>query len=195
MTRLTLPVLFLMLVPSLAAGTTVVKIDLATMTHASHVIVHGEVVSVTPVAVGGNERHIRTDVVIRVLDLLKGPRGLRTLTLQLPGGKLGAWAMQIPGMPGFIAGEEVVLFLENTRANYALTGLSQGKFSVRTDPDGVKRVKRHLDGIHFVAWDKKGRFGPAVFPREDPSQTLKGLIAEVRTVLSPGAVRPLRPAK
>ena len=188
MLRWLLPVLSLL--PALAGATTVVRIDLQTMTHASHVIVHGEVVSVTPVAVNGNERNIRTDIVVRVQDLLKGPRGLKTLTLQLPGGKLGGWAMQIPGMPGFTAGEEVVLFLEKTKANYAIAGLSQGKFSIRNDPDGVKRVRRQLDGVHFVGWDATGKFGPVVHPKDDPSQTLKALLGEVRAT-----VRSLRNSK
>ena len=47
-------------------------------------------------------------------------------------------------MPAFKAGEEVVVFLEDA-INWALTGLSQGKFTVSADSAGRKTVKRSLD--------------------------------------------------
>lgn len=184
------PALFLLavgLAPAPAHATTVIRVTVEQMTRTSALVLHGDVVSSTPVAVNGNPRHIRTDVVVRVREVVKGQRGLKTLTLHLPGGKLGQWAMHVPGVPGFTAGEEVVLFLEKTSDGHAICGLAQGKFHVETGKDGVKRVRRRLDGVHFVAWDGEGRLGPAEHPQDPPERTLATLLAEVRAHVGRGA--------
>lgn len=164
-----------------ASATTVLRVSVEKMALASDVILHGEVVTSRAVAVNGNPRHIRTDVVIKVTDLIKGQRGTREIKLELPGGKLGDWTMHFPGMPGFKDGEEVVLFLEKTQTNYAITGLSQGKFSVFTAKDGAKRlVRRNLDGLHFVAFGQKGEFQKTATPEQRTEQTVDALKAEIR---------------
>ena len=169
-----------LLIAPTASATTVLKVTLPTMSVASHTIIHGTVKSARAIAVNGNERHIRTDVVIDIHSVIKGDKRLKTLTLELPGGRLGKWAMHIPGMPGFKDGEEVVLFLEKTANNWALTGLSQGKFSVVTQLDGRKLVRRKLDGIHFMARNNRGAIVAAEPPRDRNDQTLEDLLGEVR---------------
>ncbi len=167
-----------------ADATTVLRISLEKMTRASAVILHGTVASSQAVAVKGNERHIRTDVTIEITELVKGPKDMRRITLELPGGQLGKYAMKIPGMPSFTAGQEVVLFLEKTAQNWALTGLGQGKFTVYRAADGSKMVRRQLDGIHFVGYDSSGRFKAMPQPRDKPAQTLSSLLSQVRYTLS-----------
>ena len=164
-----------------ATATTVLKLSLEKMALSSDLIVHGSVTRVEVVAVNGNERHLRTDVTIAVRDMIKGDRGTKELTLKLIGGKRGKWAMQIPGMPSFTQGEEVVLFLEKTDVSYALTGLGQGKFSVQTK-DGKKMVRRNLSGMHFMGFDKTGRMAEVAPPR-DNMQVLSALLAETRHVI------------
>ena len=95
--------------------------------------------------------------------------------------------MKIPGMPSFTAGEEVVVFLEKTQKNWALTGLSQGKFSVTTDTLGNKTVTRSLDGIHMMARDKDGRLREAHTKNQGQKQTLVGLLTEVAHYLRKSA--------
>ena len=179
--------------PLTARATTVIPITLDRMTASSDVILHGEVLSSRVVAVAGNERHLQTVVTVRVDRLLKGPKGTGEVTLRLPGGKLGKWAMQIPGMPTFKAGEEVVLFLEKTRTSWALTGLSQGKFTVYRDPkDGTRRVRRHLDGVHFVGFDPKGQFSPQPRPKDRTGQSAASLLSEVEGLLRKPAPKTAR---
>ncbi len=166
-----------------ASATTVVRVSLQKMTLTSDLIVRGTVTRSEVVAVGGNERHLRTDVTIAIERVLKGDKARKILELQMPGGRLGKWAMDIPGMPRFTKGEEVVLFLEKTPKRWALTGLGQGKFTVRTVADGRRLVRRELGGVHFVGFDPKGRFVPVAQPQDKPQQTVEALLAEVRHIL------------
>ncbi len=166
-----------------AEATTVIRISLDQMTQSSDVILYGQVVSSTPIAVNGNPRHIRTDVHIRITQQLKG-RAMKDITLQLPGGTLGDYAMKIPGMPTFKAGGEVVLFLEKTAQNWALTGLGQGKYSVYRTKEGKQLVRRQLDGVHFVGYDAQGRFKALPQAADKAEQTLSSLLADVKFALA-----------
>jgi hypothetical protein len=175
--------LWLALAPRPASATTVVRIGLEQMTSSSAVILHGVVTSARVETIGGNERHLHTLVDVRVDELLRGPDGTKTITLDLMGGRLGKWAMMIPGMPSFTAGEEVVLFLEKTEKNWALTGLAQGKYAVSANATGQKVVRRNLEGIHFMALDEKGRLQPVHGGLDEREQALGALLAEVRRLV------------
>jgi hypothetical protein len=166
---------------SSAFATTVIRIDLEKMTRSSAVVLQGEVTAVRTIAVRGNERNIRTDVTVRVDQLLKGSKNLKQVTLKLPGGRLGKWEMRIPGMPAFTHGERVVLFLEKTATNWALTGLSQAKFSIVTGKDGIERVHRRFDSLNFVDFNKAGRM-QAVSPPQDKGQLLGALLTQIRAI-------------
>ena len=169
----------------LASATTIVRLAFDELAHASQVIVHGTVTRVEVVAVGGDERRLRTQVDIAVAETLAGaPRQL--LRLDLVGGRRGKWALTIPGMPSFTPGEEVVLFLEDlgprppsTAPRYALTGLGQAKFTVTTS-GGVRRVTRSLGGAHLVS--RPG--SPDVHRSETPEapETLDELLGAVRAL-------------
>jgi len=178
-----------LLLSASASATTVLKISVEQMTLASDTIAHGVVVSARAETINGNARHIRTVVTIDVKRLLKGQPGTKTLRLELPGGRVGDWAMKIPGMPTFAPGEEVFIFLEKTATNWALTGLSQGKFSVHTDNQGNKTVKRTLDGIHMMERNAQGRLVEALSTAstKPTTQTLDGLLAEITHYLRKSA--------
>jgi hypothetical protein len=182
--RVVLPLLTLLLLSVPANATTVLRISLEKMTQASDLIVYAEVLSAEPVAVEGNPRHIRTDVRLRVIQRLKGsPQTGQNLVLELPGGRLGDYGMHVPGMPSFRAGEEVVLFLEKTAVNWALTGLGQGKFSVVVDSNRHRTVRRSFGGLHFMGFDAEGRFQEMSAPVDPPSLPLQTLLERVRTIL------------
>jgi hypothetical protein len=185
-----------------ALATTVIEIDLDQMTTSSDLVLHGRVRDARVETVAGNERHLRTVVEIDVIEMLKGERTRTSVRLELPGGRLGKWAMLIPGMPTFVTGEELVLFLEalpKTEARpegFAITGLSQGKFAVTVGEGGVKQVKRNLDGLHFyqkpgaerlVEKSGPGRAHAHHAPKAAMPQTLLGLLGEVRTLVARGA--------
>ena len=166
-----------------ASATTVLKISLNEMTLGSDLIIQGSIKSAETVALGGNERHLQTHVVVNVRNVLKGQKGMKSLRLELMGGKLGKWITHIPGMPTFTPGEEVVLFLEKTRTNWALTGLSQGKFVVQKGSDGVQRVRRTVDGLHFMKRNKRGQIAETE-PPKPMVQELGSFLAEIRTYLT-----------
>ncbi|MBT9557282.1 MAG: hypothetical protein IV100_14680 [Myxococcales bacterium] len=185
-----------------ALATTVIEIDLDQMTSSSDLVLHGRVRDSRVESVAGNERHLRTVVEIDVIEMLKGERTRKSVRLELPGGRLGKWAMLIPGMPTFTTGEELVLFLESlpktqTRPEgFAITGLSQGKFAVTVGEGGVQQVRRNLDGLNF--YRKPGadplveKNGPVrahahPAPMAAMPQTLLGLLGEVRTLVARGA--------
>ncbi|MEC8025711.1 MAG: hypothetical protein VX223_17400 [Myxococcota bacterium] len=170
-----------------ASATTVLKVSVEQMTVASDTIVHGVVRSSRAETIRDNPRHIQTVVNIDVRQLIRGARGTREITLILPGGRVGDWAMHIPGMPSFIAEEEVVLFLEKTSKNWAICGLSQGKFTVIPAKDGTKVVQRNLDGIHMVDKTSRTTSVRRHGVSRAPQQTLTGLLTEVKHYLAKAA--------
>ena len=190
--RMSVVTLAVLLTSALCGATTVMRVPLKKLAATSNVIVHGLVTEVRVVAVNGNERHLRTHVTVQVRTVVKGRDASPVMHLDLPGGQLGKWAMRIPGMPGFHVGEEVVLFLEKTARNWALTGLGQGKFSVDTSPDGVKTVRRRLEGMHFVGYDARGRFRAVGAPPSRTGVRLDALLSEVRGYLKQTGQPPVR---
>jgi hypothetical protein len=58
----------------------------------------------------------------------------RLITVRLLGGHLGRWSVRVEGVPEFQPGEEVILFLQRTRAGeFAVTSWMQGTFRVQRD--------------------------------------------------------------
>lgn len=76
---------------------------------------------------------IVTDLTLEVEAALKGPSTAK-LSLTLPGGQVGDTAIAAGGIPYFLPGERVLLFLnEAPQVGLRLTGLWQGKFSLVGD--------------------------------------------------------------
>ncbi|MBI2913625.1 MAG: matrixin family metalloprotease [Chloroflexi bacterium] len=88
---------------------------------------------------------IRTDVAVTPSRYLKGTVDSSGLVLTLPGGRVGHIQIAASGMPSFVLGEQVVLFLGRSPGGRPyLVGNSQGKFGV--DAGGsVERVRVPLD--------------------------------------------------
>ena len=166
-----------------AGATTVVRLTLPEMVKGSHTIVLARVVSAQPVSIGKTGRNIQTHVRLNVESVLKGVSTKKSLTLKLAGGRLGKWAIHVPGMPSFSAGEQVVLFLEKTSDNWALTGLAQGKFSIYMGANNQKLVRRNLGGMHFVGFDKQGRFQRRSQPTDKTTWLLSDLLDQVKVLV------------
>ena len=99
-------------------------------------VVHGRVESIETVK--GKDGRLRTRVEVAVDDTWKGPMESRVTVVQASG-VLGERWVRVVGEPEFKPGEEVVLFLVRTPAgDWAVAPLSQGKFSVTRDNDGVR---------------------------------------------------------
>ncbi len=133
----------LILLPTTGSSTTVIRMELNELVANSTVI---GVVSVESVESFQQDSRIRTRVDLKPQELWNAPDHVKsdsTLTLELPGGRMGDITTRVPGVPRFETGERVVLFLnqpENRKSNdghkFSITGLSQGAFPLATGPDG-----------------------------------------------------------
>jgi len=96
------------------------------------------------------DRNLVTLATISVKEVLKGDNS-STVTVVLPGGvdanRKFPIAMTYPGAPRINPSEDVFLFLtrdDEVSGGYAITGFSQGKFSITKDEDGQEVVSRDL---------------------------------------------------
>ena len=117
------------------------------MTHRSDLIALGSCVDTRSVWV---HRTLVTLATISVAETLKGAEA-ETVTVALPGGidanRKFPVAMSYPGAPRIEPGEDVFLFLTahgEAVGTYAVTGFSQGKFSIVKDEAGQQIVTRDL---------------------------------------------------
>lgn len=120
------------LAPAASEATVVCAPDLDRLVRAAARIVITEVVEVRVAAEAG--RHVRpvpiTIVTLRVNDTLKGPAALQ-LEIELAGGRVDGWALEIAGMPRFAVGQRDVLFLHDTPGMLSpIVGLFAGRFRV-----------------------------------------------------------------
>lgn len=117
------------------------------MTNRSDLIALGSCVDTKSVWV---DRTLVTLATISVAETLKGAEA-GTITVALPGGidanRKFPVAMTYPGAPRIAQGEDVFLFLTahgEAVGTYAVTGFSQGKFSIVKDEEGKQIVTRDL---------------------------------------------------
>jgi len=146
---------------SLLLGSTLEPTSLDQLNRRADLIVRGQVQGITPGPRG--ETGSTTTVAIRVREQWKGP-WRSTLSVLQPRGTEAGIAQEVPGLPAFHVGEEVVLFLIRGRGGYyEVLGGRQGKLSIKTGPDGRELVEdltgSRLDLDQFVR-----RLKPATKP-------------------------------
>jgi hypothetical protein len=136
----TLPVVFLLgagLVP--AWSTTLERMDLNEMIHASTAVVRAKVVSSRGGLRGAD---IYTYYQIQVEENWKSSIPLQA-EIAVPGGVAGGLRQMVAGAPALNPGEEYVLFLWTSRSGLTqVIGLSQGLFKVGQNSTGVLVVTR-----------------------------------------------------
>ena len=176
---------FCLMVP-MASGTTVLKVTTAQMTETSEWVVRGTVAGVE-VADGRSEgRAIFTDVDVIVTETYKGVAVPSRITLRLLGGTgADGITMKVPGMPQFVVGEDVVLFLEKTSAGHIPCGLGQGVFRVLETPAGDTWVRQSVGSAHMMERSANGRLVPAHPTFDALARPLDDLLWEVLDVLYP----------
>jgi hypothetical protein len=125
-------------VASEAGATTVLKLDKQSLVANSQHIVQGEVID-REAKVGADGR-VYTHVTVEVEDSLKGTAPDAIEIKQL-GGSTDELVTRSFGLPNFDVRENVILFLNKVRNRglFTVTGLKQGKFTVKADPYGSKR--------------------------------------------------------
>jgi len=125
-------------------ATQIPSCSLRSITERADRVVHGRVESIETVK--GGDGRLRTRVDVSVNDTWKGPAEPRVTVVQ-GSGVLGERWVRVVGEPEFRPGEEVVLFLVRTPAgDWVVAPLSQGKFSVTRDAEGV-RVSNGILGV------------------------------------------------
>jgi hypothetical protein len=117
-----------------ACGATMVpRLSLEEMVVRSETIVSGQVTRIWS-AWDSQHRFIWTHSEIQVGDVVKGSHSGRIVVSE-PGGVVDGFGMQIAGTPGYLPGEQVMVFLERMPNGYLrTTGMGQGKLSL--SPDG-----------------------------------------------------------
>ena len=163
-----------------AQATTLLAVDVPEMTLASEWIIRADVSAVKSVDLRREGRGIFTDITLQVREVYRGVDVPKTYVLRLLGGR-GAddMALWIPGMPKFVPGEEVVLFLEATSAGHIPCGLGQGVYRVMTSESGATWTKRSLGDVHLMKRTAEGRLEHAPVVPVSNARLLDDLVAEV----------------
>ena len=126
---------------------------------------------------------IYTYATISVHDVLKGGEAPRQVTIKQPGGEVGDIGMLVEGASVFEEGEEALLFLKEGRQGFhRVLGLSQGKFSIKTDPVTQRKilVKKRLQRVRT----RQGRIETRILEmRSERKLFLDELTERVHTIL------------
>ena len=161
-------------------GTTVPKMDFATLVNGADSIVHGKVIAIdTIIETAGNARRPFTRVRIHVDDPMKGDRR-STVFLKFLGGRMdtprGPVEVSVSGMPQFAVGDNVILFLHDNRdaeGTHYVVGLNQGKYLVINET-----AISNMSGTDLVD-PKTGKTLPSSYTESSPVDALKARIREL----------------
>jgi hypothetical protein len=138
-----------LLAASPADAAVVPRLDLAGLVQSSEVIVQARVTRQW-CAWDKEHRFIWTHYSLAVSDVLKGTPPV-SLTLSEPGGVVGKRGMAVADVTRYANQEEVVVFLHRTPVGYWRPyGWGQGKYTVRPDAAGAKRIYTNVAGLTMV---------------------------------------------
>lgn len=137
-------------VAGVAQATTMLALDVAGLSGSSDAVVRARVGQVSARWTRDRAR-IVTDVELTVLDAWKGTASGKIVVTQ-PGGEVGDIGQRVDGAAAFVAGEEVVLFLEARGGAFTVAGMAQGRFKVERASDGqAASVRQDQCGeLHLV---------------------------------------------
>jgi hypothetical protein len=134
-------------------------------------------------------RSLVTIATVQVTDTLKGSPS-QIVTVVLPGGIDSSRPVPVaqiwPDSPRLVPGQEALLFLnrrDDVVNGFAITGYSQGAFSIVTDPQGQKMVSRDLRSVKLSRDGKVEAGGRVIAP-------LSQLKSEIRTAIERAGRRP-----
>lgn len=104
-------------------------------------VIVGTVGAVQSAMVYAPSEHIVSHVTLGQLQLIKGTAVDGSYTLEVPGGVVGRYAEDYPGLPVFRVGRRYVLFVRGNRRDFfPVVGVSQGVFRVIADASGRQVV-------------------------------------------------------
>jgi hypothetical protein len=125
-----------------AYATTVRRLSFDELVAKAQIIVAGQVTDSRTYRTSDGKL-ILTSYTIQVGENVKG-KTPATVTVTTVGGRIGNSILRVSGMPQFEAGENAVLFLEQSGSYTTVVGLSQGKFRVSNG-----EVSNTLTGLSF----------------------------------------------
>ncbi len=106
------------------------------------------------------------------------------LVVSVPGGELDGMTMRVPGVTRFAVGEEAVVFAYQAPNGFLrVRGLSQGKFAVGLDSQGVKTVGSSLESLRLLRPVSSAKQPPPQAAASPPG-TLDGLLHRVRALVA-----------
>ena len=171
---------------SATQATTVLKVDTPQLVETSEWVVRATVVEVRTEDLRAEGRAIFTDVEFAVHETYKGLDVPVRYTMRLLGGTgADGITMKIPGMPVFVPGEEVVLFLERTSMGHIPCGLGQGVYRVLYTPAGDTWVRQSAGDAHLVERGPEGHLRAAHKPLAASALPLDALLWDVLEALYP----------
>jgi len=144
--RIRLVALFVAMVTCTSApGTTLARMSVAQMTHAARNIVRARCLANSTAWDAGE---IWTFTTFEVDENWKGTLRDKHVVVRLLGGTLGGLTSSVSGVPRFVQGEDVILFLEPTaRGDFSVVSWMQGTFRVRRDrASGYESVTQDTAG-------------------------------------------------
>jgi hypothetical protein len=79
-----------------------------------------------------------TDINISIIKIFKGQLSTNQIVVEVPGGTLGNIVADMPGIPNFSSGENVVLLLAgpDSTGHYSIPDNALGAFHIRSNPQG-----------------------------------------------------------
>jgi hypothetical protein len=168
----------LQLNPRSSSAATVAALTLDTLIQKSEYVVYGRAVGTRSFWDPATST-IWTRTELLVLDGAKGRAG-KTIMITEPGGVLGDIAHLFPGMPRFVDGGEVVLFLYNAPGNrIRVLGSQQGVYDVLRDRDSGERIVRPaVEHPESIVQDNRMAFGAQ--PGQLRPRRLSEFLASVR---------------
>ncbi len=172
--RILLGVLLILLGARVGRTTTLARMDLDELVAAAHVVARVHCLGNESRWEGGE---IWTFTSFEVVDTLKGVVP-RLITVRLLGGQVDHLVSTVDGVPRFHPDEEVILFLERTRAgDFCVTSWAQGTFRIRRDAHS-ERESVTQDSSGLGVFDPATRQFRVAGIRKMPLELFKQRIAE-----------------
>jgi hypothetical protein len=155
-----------------AAATTLIHMTVAQMAKVAQVIVRARCIASSTSWDAGE---IWTFTDFEVQETWSGSATSR-IAVRLLGGKLGNVTSTVSGVPSFHAGEDVILFLERTRAgDFSIVSWQQGTFRIHRDRfSGEETITQ--DSASFPAFDPGSRQFETSGIRNLPMNSFRGQV-------------------
>jgi len=184
--------------PHRAGATTVVAPDFADLVSQADYVVRANVKSVTAEwRENQGRKYIASQVALEITEIIRGIPP-QPLVLELVGGRVGKEELVIEGAPQFLAGDDVILFVQgNGRQIYPLVAIMHGLYPVVKDEKSQQEYVLRSNGrplyheqdvsLPIGAQSAAKTANPAALP-----MTAAAFIQKIRMVAPSAAHRTLR---